>query len=91
MKNRSKHKRNWRRQAIKGFDAHSGRAAKRQIDRKHGGGSGRRAVTAFQARRFYFAGEAPHFRMTARTLALPGHHIRPVARPQQETHCKSAL
>ena len=87
--NKGQHKRDKSRKAIKGFDNHAGGTAGRLSAKRHGAGNGRRAASVFAARRYFIDPEAPHFRMTARTLALPGNHLRAPARPLKATHCKA--
>ena len=86
---RELHKHGLEPDAIKGFDEHATCKTARLKPARHGGGDGRRALSGFATRRYRMVPETLHFRMTARTMALPGNHVRAVARPLKATHCKA--
>ncbi len=83
------HKRDKAQQQIKGFDNHRKGQSPRPAEKYNADGTGRRAMGCFFSRRYYVNPEAPHFRMTARTMALPGGHMRDVARPAKAAHSKT--
>lgn len=86
---RGKHKRDRANKAIKGFDTHKGANDGRMAAKHRDGGHGRMPIGCFASRRYAIDPLAPHFRMTARTPALSGDHLRAVARPPKAAHCKT--
>lgn len=86
---KGKHKRDKSLQQIKGFDNHRKAQTSRAVEKYNADGIGRRAMGCFYSRRYYVNPEEPHFRMTARTMALPGGHMRDVARPPKAAHSKT--